>query len=164
MSHLDTEDIRKFYEDIPDVWPHDDMWHQYSRQTIEKYLLKSVKCNMDILNAGSGGNNYGLDFDMHHLDIAENKVNQFPKFSVASIEAMPFSNATFDCVICVGSVLNYCDAIKAISEITRVLLPSGMLFLEFESSWGYEHKGTGAYRKDAEIVTLRYNEQPHKQC
>jgi ubiquinone/menaquinone biosynthesis C-methylase UbiE len=155
--NIDIDQVRTLYETIKNVWPDDDMWHQYSKKQIYKYINR-MKYGEDryLLNAGSGGNDYGLNCRMVHVDIAENKINNFKEYKVASIEAMPFDSHTFTDVICVGSVINYCDALTAIHELSRVLKPNGSLILEFESSWGYEHRKNEAYKRDAEIVRLLY--------
>jgi len=164
VDQIDEKTIKEFYESVDDVWPSNDMWHTYSRNQIEKYLKKiPFPQNSNILNAGSGGNDYGLKVKMYHVDIAKNKIEHLIHASVASIEDLPFDDKLFDDVICVGSVLNYCDAMAAIFELSRVLKNSGHLVLEFESSWGFEHLGTSAYKKPAEIVTLKYYMQPHRQ-
>lgn len=54
---------------------------------------------------------------------------------------LPFAENSIDNILCVGSVLNYCDAIAAISEFNRVLKYNGHLILEYESSWGFEYIG-----------------------
>ena len=157
LNHLSEEQVRNFYETLPGVWPDNDMWHTYSRKQIENYIRKlSFQKDGYILNAGSGGNDYGISYHMHHVDIAKNKIEHLPNATVASIEALPFDNEIFNDIICVGSVLNYCDAVSAISELSRVLKKGGRLILEFESSWGFEHINTYAYKKDAEIASLNY--------
>lgn len=164
MNHIDENQVRNFYEAVPSVWPDDDMWHTYSRKQIEKYIRK-YKFQKDgyILNAGSGGNDYGINFRMHHVDIARNKIDHLPNATVASVESLPFKNDTFTDIICVGSVLNYCDAISATTELSRVLKKSGRLILEFESSWGFEHLNSPVYKKDAEIALLNYCGQVQSQ-
>jgi ubiquinone/menaquinone biosynthesis C-methylase UbiE len=116
-----------------------------------------------ILNAGSGGNNYGLPYKMHHVDIAENKISKFENHTVGSIESMPFPNETFTDIICVGSVLNYCDAVTAITELARVLKIDGRLILEFESSNGYGYILNKCYNQSATVVTVEYRNEPHVQ-
>ena len=46
---------------------------------------------------------------------------------------LPFAENSIDNILCVGSVLNYCDAIAAISEFNRVFKYNGHLILEYES-------------------------------
>jgi SAM-dependent methyltransferase len=166
MKQLDQEAIKNFYENIHEIWPQDNAWYSYLKLRIEKYIQK--KCcpfeNAYILNAGSGGNNYSIVSDnMYHVDIAENKIINFKNAVVASIEKLPFPDEMFDYIICVGSVINYCDAIAAIAEMSRVLKKHGILILEFENSFGFEYLGKTEYGKPAEIVTTRYIEQSHHQ-
>ncbi|MDR2025206.1 MAG: class I SAM-dependent methyltransferase [Hungatella sp.] len=161
---LKIEEVKEFYEQIEEVWPKDDKWHQYSKNQILQYIAR-IKYGKSVylLNAGSGGSNYGLSQKMMHLDIAENKINCFPEYTVSSIEDMPFKENTFTDIICVGSVINYCDAIAAIHEFSRVLLSGGSLVLEFESSWGYEHRKSSCYKQDADIAQLPYFGELHSQ-
>jgi len=164
-SALDINETTEFYENVLEVWPTDDMWHQYSKQMIEKFIKKNQKrlCGT-ILNAGSGGNIYGLtDKEMTHVDIAANKISMFAKYVVSNIENMSFENCSFDSCICVGSVINYCDAIKAISKISKVLKPNGYLILEYESSYGYEYRFSSAYKKIAQPVYADYQGKKLKQ-
>lgn len=157
MERLDIEEIRTLYENANSVWPENDLWHEYSKNEIEKYIKRqSFSTESYILNAGSGGNTYGLSYKMYHVDIAENKINSFPNYCVSSIEKIPLPSDNFTDIICVGSVINYCDALAAISELSRVLKKGGRLILEFESSWGFEHIKNKDYMKSAVLVELRY--------
>lgn len=115
------------------------------------------------MNAGSGGNAYEIDCEMTHVDIADEKLKGIPNAVVASIEATPFPDETFDGIICVGSVINYCDAGKVIHEFHRVLKAGGKLYLEFESSWGYEYRGKLPYGASAQVVTVQFQGSDHAQ-
>lgn len=155
--NINQDEIKKLYESVENVWPNNDKWHLYSKSQIEKYLNKQTFLpNTYTLNAGSGGNDYGLKINMHHRDLAENKINHFTDYSVGSIEILPQNNKLFDYIICVGSVINYCDAVAVISEFDRVIKNNGILYLEFESSFGYEHRKFKYYKKSAEVVNLKY--------
>ena len=162
MKKINTEEIRDFYEKMDNVWPVDDHWHLYSRLKIEEFVKRQHYFST-ILNVGSGGSNYGLVNDLHHVDIVKNKIDKFETYTVASAEFLPFDSESFHHILCVGSVINYCDAHSVISELSRVSKPGASLALEFESSWGYEHLGTKAYKKDAEMASLSYNNENHNQ-
>lgn len=162
MNKLDGSKIQKFYEEVDRVWPLDDKWHEYNQKEIQKFIHQFSFENCKILNAGSGGNDYGLNNDMYHIDIAENKIRNQKHHFVSSIEKMPFKDSSFDVVICVGSVINYCDAIIALNEIARVLKKNGLLILEFENSYSFEFRGTHAFKANASIVTTQYFNRPHK--
>lgn len=161
---LDQDKIKTFYENIPNVWPENDEWHKYSKETIHNYLSKfQIAQNSVVLNAGSGGNDYNLLCDMYHIDVAANKIQHLPKHLVSSVENIPLPSNLFEHIICVGSVINYTDAVATIAEFSRLIQHNGQLILEFESSWGFEHLGTDAFKKSAALVNLKYNDEAHPQ-
>lgn len=137
------DDIREKYNKIDDIWSPDDRWHRLTRERIEAFirteLPKTGRKSIRILNAGSGGNAYGLEGDNHvHVDIAERHLNQVPNKIVANIENIPVDSSGFDVCICVGSVLNYCDAAKTLQEFSRILRTGGILILEYEKSRSFD--------------------------
>lgn len=162
MDNFNTAEIKDFYENIDNVWPENDDWHYWNQKEIKKYIHSFKLHSGRILNAGSGGNTYDLSVDMYHVDIAESKIKNTNKYVVSSIEEMPFEDNYFDVVICVGSVINYCDAVKAISEMGRVLKHGGLLILEFENSYSFEFKNTKAYKASAAVVTTNYFNKSHR--
>lgn len=165
MKELNIEETKNFYNRVLNVWANDS-WHVYSKKIINEYISKkkNVFSNTIVLNAGSGGNDYDISCKkMYHVDIAENKIKHLNNAVVANVEKLPFENNFFDNIICVGSVINYCDSFRAISELSRVLKPSGHLILEFESSWGFEYINKDEYKKDATITVVDYCNEPHTQ-
>lgn len=163
-KHIDQIKIRDFYNNASEIWASDDYWHLWSRCQIEKYLHNlNIEKNDHVLNAGSGGNSYDIVCNMLHVDIASQKLSGIENAIVSSIEKLPLNDAMFDKVICVGSVINYCDASASISELARVLKQNGMLILEFENSAGYEYAGSSVYGKAADVVTVTFQGQEHPQ-
>ena len=163
MKELDKEKIQKFYEATDCVWPADDAWHDINQAEISKFISSiQIAPNVVILNAGSGGNHYGLKQKMYHLDVAKNKIEHFPHFFVGTVEDMPFESQMFDLVICVGSVLNYCDPTLVIKEIARVLRPNGCFLLEYETSYGLEYLGSPVFKKSAALGKTSYFGRPHE--
>lgn len=162
---LNQEKIKSFYNNVTDVWWTQDPWHDYSKAVISSYINhKDIFENSIVLNAGSAGNSYGIKCHlMYHVDIADEKIKNIENAVIASIEKLPFENLFFDNILCVGSVLNYCDALTAISELSRVLKQNGNLILEYETSWGFEYIHKDCYKKDACIITTEYIEKEHKQ-
>ena len=120
MQQLDEEKIKDFYNSVDNVWGNNDPWHDYSRSFISIYIgKKDIFKDSIVLNAGSAGNTYTIDCkNMYHVDIAEEKIKNAKNAFVASVENLPFEDNYFDNIICVGSVLNYCDAFNAISELS----------------------------------------------
>jgi len=162
---LDQEKIKLFYNCVSNVWGEHDPWHDYSQKVIKAFIdNKNFFMNSTVLNAGSAGNSYGIAcHQMYHVDIANEKLKGVENAVIASIENLPFYNCFFDNILCVGSVLNYCDALTAITELARVLKPNGNLILEYESSWGFEYLHKECYKQDACIITTEYIEKQHTQ-
>jgi len=98
---------------------------------VKKYLLNNNQYHR-ILNAGSGGKKYKTQSKLYHLDIAEKTLKGVENAYAGNIIKMPFENNFFDMIVCVGTVINYCEIEKAISEINRVLKKGGILILEYE--------------------------------
>lgn len=160
-KRLDEKKIADFYNNIKDVWPSNEKWYKYTKSQIQKFVHKNAFKDTDyILNAGSGGYDYELRSKIHHVDIASDKISHLPIYTVASIESLPFASDTFDGILCVGCVINYCDAVAAISEMSRVLKSGGYLLLEYENSCSFEYKNKDGYKADAHIIKSVYqNEQ-----
>jgi SAM-dependent methyltransferase len=92
-----------------------------------------------VLNAGSGGSDYGIHAPMLHLDLLASRISHLPRFVVANVSEIPADDSSFDVVLCVGSVLNYTNPIHAIREFCRVLRSGGLLILEYERSGCVEY-------------------------
>lgn len=165
MANL--EDVKKLYDEVDSVWPQNDKWHKYihkkTTEIVEKWAKSSSKSL--ILNAGSGGTTYRINGEIYHVDLCENKINNFSHYWVGSIEHLPYADNYFDLIICVGSVLNYCDNInEIIHEFNRVLKPCGRIILEYEKSESAEFIASANYGKSHFIEDFVYNNQRHKLC
>ena len=165
MATVDLNEVKKFYNEVSEIWAVNDIWHQWSRCQIQKYLnTVPFSCHDSILNAGSGGNDYGISCkEMIHVDVAEKKLAGIKNAVVSSVESMPFPDSRFDGIICVGSVINYCDAGAVIAEFSRVSKPGASLVLEFENSAGYEYRKKSCYKKSAAVVTVQFQGSAHTQ-
>ena len=147
--------------------PFNNLWYDITQKKIyrrlRKWLKNKINMNTLILNAGSGGSDYGItDGVMTHLDIVDKLVDSYEKNLVASIDSIPCEDNSFDVVICVGSVINYADIILSIKELCRVLKPSGTLILEFERSNSAEFLFTKKRYKNVVFCDNKYGEQQHK--
>ena len=165
MNSVDLNDVKEFYNATPEIWAVDDLWHQWSLRQIQEYLSGIAFSNQDsVLNAGSGGNDYNISCkEMVHVDIAEKKLAGIPNAVVSSIESMPFPNGQFDGIVCVGSVINYCDAGAVVAEFSRVAKPGAVLILEFENSGGFEYRREACYKESAAVVTVQFQGVAHTQ-
>ncbi len=103
-------------------------WDKYSEKKIYSFILKQHFNSTDkILNVSFKNNKYNFLTKINYL-----KNNSY---NSTSIENIQYNNGFFNKVVCVGSVINYSDALLAISELSRVLSKDGELILEFESSF-----------------------------
>lgn len=164
QQQVNEEEIATFYNRVEEIWPSNEPWYKYTKAQIEKFVHKNAfKYHDYVLNAGSGGYDYNLNCKMHHVDIAAEKINQLPLYTVASLEKLPFATNTFDGILCVGSVINYCDAVAAIVEMARVLKHGGSLLLEYENSFAYEYRSKLCYKADAQIIKSVYQGKEQQQ-
>lgn len=149
-----------------DPWPDNDIWHTHTylseKKIIEGWLSEVATREMKILNAGSGGMEYECQGTIIHLDIIESYIKMHDNYIVGSVEKIDLPDASIDGIICVGSVLNYADAQRALCEFSRVLKPRGFFIIEFERSNSAEFLTTGNHGKTLFSKDYHYNGQTHK--
>ena len=58
-----------------------------------------------------------------------NYPNMPPSFQLANCYELPFHDASFDCVFCFDVIEHLINPVQMLSEVRRVLLPNGTLFL-----------------------------------
>jgi ubiquinone/menaquinone biosynthesis C-methylase UbiE len=167
MQEISPEFVAEKYNKLEIIWNENDKWHLHTKSMIDAFIIQSLKNykidDWKILNAGSAGYSYGLDEkNILHVDIAAKRINKLANSLVADIQNIPLSDSQFDLIICVGSVINYCDPILVIKEFSRLLKRSGMLILEFENSHTLELWGKNTFNKKAVIIESFYNGNPEK--
>jgi len=156
------EETRKLYDDMEQIWPNDNSWYNFTHSQILKFIYSNdyiFNHRMKILNAGSGGSVYNIPGNMFHIDITDKFIKELKNAYVASVEDIPFDNDMFDAVICVGSVINYCNALSAISEISRVMHKNSHMILEYERSQSGELVFNRQYGKSSSMQIYDYNGQ-----
>lgn len=104
------------------------------------------------------------DLELRHsisfnLDISEGRIRPLEHQGVATVEALPLADSSVDMIICVGGVINYCDAARVITEFGRVIRQGGYLLLEFESSRSAELMSRKAFGKSAAVAEPYYAHQ-----
>lgn len=161
-NKVDLVEIEKFYNEHEVIWYNN--WYRYTNKSIDLFLKKNCTFTNDeiILNAGSGGNTYGLSGYTIHMDIAEKTLSAVSNKIIGNVEKIPVNDKYFDHIICVGSVINYCDANKVISEFERVLKVGGTLYLEFEPSDSFEYFGSNKYKKSVSMIETDYLKIKHR--
>jgi ubiquinone/menaquinone biosynthesis C-methylase UbiE len=99
-----------------------------------------------VLDAGCGNGRYLLPlsrkYDVVGTDVAVNALSearsylgrsgQYAECAASTITALPFSDHSFDAVLCYGVLQHLFESerVLAVEELKRVLKPSGMLFIE----------------------------------
>jgi hypothetical protein len=168
MNEISTEEIAQKYNEIDVIWNEKDKWHLRTKKMINDFVVNSFKSisnfkDLKILNAGSAGYSYGLDEkNILHIDIANDKISHLPNSLVIDIHNLSKISEKFDMVMCVGSVINYCDPIKVITEFSKILKDKGYIILEFENSHTLELAGTSSFNKKAVLIKSFYNGKPEK--
>lgn len=146
-------------------WPDNDSWHFYTNSILTRKVQELLDhyCNKHkvILNAGCGKTTYNTSSEIIYMDIVKDYIQNFSNYIVCSIENIPLEDSTVDGIICVGSVVNYTDIQKVLSEFSRVLKENGIIILEFERSNSAEFLLTEKYGKTVFREEYMYNNQNH---
>ena len=165
---IDNKSISTFYDNLDSIWSENDNWHFYTFKEIKKFIkeniyINNIDNNIKLLNAGSGGNEYNIKCNKHiHIDLSKKNISNKENYIIGSIEDIPLANKTMDFILCVGSVINYTDALRSIQEFNRIMKPNAFLILEFESSQSFEYIFTKAFKKNAKMITTFYKNKEEK--
>lgn len=168
MSSIDLKKIQENYNTIEEIWTEEDSWHFYTFKKIQRFIKNEIMklnigYNFSLLNAGSAGNDYEIDCKKHiHVDLIEKNIIDKQHYIIGSIENLPLGDSEIDFILCVGSVINYTDALRTIQEFSRVLNNDGYLILEFENSYSMEYFLTNSFKKTANIVNTFYKNKEEK--
>lgn len=166
MDKIRNEDVYNEYNNQEQIWPLSDLWHHYTRKRIEHFLEKNrplIERSQTIINAGSAGESYGIDdLKTIHIDIISERIAGKPHKLVNNLENIPLPLDFADMILCVGSVINYIDLIRAIQEFTRILKIGGYLILEFECSNTLELIFSKNIKSNALIRNTFYRGKPTK--
>jgi SAM-dependent methyltransferase len=96
------------------------------------------------LLAGAGYAAHGVDVAGAALAVARARLPA-AGLARASVEALPYRDASFDAVVCLGSTLSFVeDPARALAEMGRVLRGGGWLLLECEHKWSLDLAWMGA--------------------
>ncbi|MDL2279101.1 class I SAM-dependent methyltransferase [Desulfovibrio sp. OttesenSCG-928-G11] len=130
-------------------------FHKYGFPYFEKRLNSLDISGKRALDAGCGigqwtfalTNHYekidGIDANPCAIEIANDiaagtRFVSCPKFTVGSLEALPFDQNTFDFIFCNGVI--FCtDISKTLKEFSRVLIPDGKMYINLNADGWYEY-------------------------
>jgi SAM-dependent methyltransferase len=81
---------------------------------------------------------HGVDVSAGLLAAARKRLDR-PRLALASVEALPYRDASFDGAACCGSTLSFVDdPARALAELGRVLRPGAPLLLDVEHKWNLD--------------------------
>lgn len=127
-----------------------------------------------ILDVGCGGGRYsiaaallgaarvvGVDVSVESIADARRRASglQQVAFHEASVDALPFPDATFDGVICSGVLHHVADPARAVAEIARVVRPGGMAYFLVYATEGLRWPMVQALRPIAAAIGLEAMEE-----
>ena len=103
-------------------------------------VLRDLPSQARICDLGAGG--HRLDprvitvdrFQLHQTDI------------VADLHELPLGDGRLDCVICTGTLEHVRDPRRVMHEISRVLKPGGLIYVEVPFMQGYHRDPTDYWR------------------
>jgi SAM-dependent methyltransferase len=147
------------YELMEHPWPPGDNWSSHTKRSIAEFVREIVPDTSGlILNAGCGGNDYGLSGGATcvNLDISMRQCRTLKLPVLGDIEQIPFADNLFDVAVCVGAVINYVDPQKAIPELARVTKPGGLILVDFESSYSAEIMFSRHWRRPLTVIERMY--------
>lgn len=102
---------------------------------------------------------FGVEIAHNALELARTRIPS-AGLARAAGEALPFSDAAFDVVTCLGSLEHFLDPARGLREIARVLRPDGVALLAVPNAdfivWRLRGAG-GTEQQDAQELLLDLN-------
>ncbi len=134
-------DAKKLYDSTAHNYDkrHDNATMKYMRK--KEYYMVRKYAKGKTLDIGCGtGEHLNLVKSVTGLDISYSMLKEAAKKSSASLiqanaESLPIKSGCFDSVLCMFTVLNICDYIAAIKEMSRVLKKDGIAIVSVASRW-----------------------------
>ncbi len=141
-SAMTPDALRAGYERI---WKTTDM-----RESQEYYArclaLAEPKPGDSVLDVACGGGYLLMEaersgLEAHGIDIAQAAIDRAQRFAPSAklvrgdAEALPYPDASFDVVTCLGSLEHFLDPPKALEEMRRVLKPDGRAVVVVPNQW-----------------------------
>ncbi|BFI95493.1 MAG: hypothetical protein RSP_10030 [Rhodanobacter sp.] len=163
IHRIPTEKVRDLYNRLENMWGADH-WHAHTKKWLNTYLRKQISLAekaTTVLHVGSAGVDYGLVGSMTcHVDVADKKLTGVPNAVIGDIHSLPIKPDSVDFCTCVGSVLNYCDAVVSLLQVSSVIKAGGHLVLEFETSESWEYFGSDVYNLGVTSTHTFYGGDP----
>jgi len=169
-SSIEPNDVKSraksAYDATQVIWPETDTWSSHTKRVLDEVVRRTIpKSNSIVLNAGCGGNDYGIGQRASiciNLDISSRQCRDIQRPVVADVESIPFDNNIFDFVLCVGAVINYCEPYVAIPELFRVAKRGGVVMIDFETTQSAELLLSSHWGKRVSVIERKYASRSDK--
>jgi hypothetical protein len=158
--------VRCRYDKIDRIWDKHDRWHEYLRGQILACISQLARSHPEpyrmVIDIGAGGYPYDIPHLQYiQLDLATARLPHNGNAVCADAHALPLRDAIADCVVCVGSVVNYCSLIEVIAEASRIATQKADFLIHVELSNSMEFIFTKHFQTDAAFVNTFYRgEEP----
>lgn len=136
--------VRQEYDRLAPIY--DRRWHNYINKSLSFLVdFADIDTSATILDLACGTGELarllleqnpqqqitGVDISELMLEIARNKLKTYPSVSLyrASVKSLPFSNDSFDLVICTNAFHYFENPELALIEMKRVLKPRGEVII-----------------------------------
>src|SRR5689334_23368783 len=155
------DSVREKYNQIDEIWSDVDHWHTRSRQEIFDAVERLNRLHPEphnlVIDIGAGGHPQRVPSRTYvQADIAAERLRGLNNSVCADAHHLPFADASADCVMCVGAVVNYCSLTDIVAEISRIAAPGAMMVMHIELSNSFEFFLTPHYRAQAAFIKTFY--------
>lgn len=157
--------VQRRYNLIGEIWDNKDRWHAVVHKQIgaavERLRLLHPEPFTLVVDVGSGGGAQPLPHRRYlQIDLAQERLSHQTLAVCADAHSLPLRDGTADCLVCVGSVVNYCSLIDLAQELGRVCAPGGLLLLHAELSNSLEYIFRRGFRAPAAFLRTHYQGKP----
>ena len=150
---MSSEDVARVFDRMADSYHRLEPWYEHLYAVLHAILRAEIPAGTRGARALDAGCGTGfqtamleeLGYETHGLDISSGLLaiaaRTLSRSSLvrASLETLPYPDASFDVVVSCGSTLSFVEApAQALAEIGRVLRPRGLLLLECEHKWSLD--------------------------
>ena len=152
---------QQLYEEMSPDFP-EDRWHGHVTKVIPSFIDRyfPLRLGHNVLNIGCGGFHYGWS-NLICIDAFAQRLSSCEHGVSAMAEMLPFKSSQFNILLCVGSVINYTNAFLLLKEMHRVIVPNGILILEFERSESIIYRGNIVHNINYWPVSVKYKGIEH---
>jgi SAM-dependent methyltransferase len=130
--------------------------HEIDRSMAKAYC---PRLQGKVLDIGCGSRPYGKFLTQATEYVGLDRNPDLAPDVVGSVLNLPFSDASFDGVLCTEVLEHVPDPARALGEIHRVIKPGGDLYLTVPQAWGLHYEPDDYYRYTRHGITYLLQKQ-----